>query len=193
MTSTLVTCRACKSKIDRDLAYKVGEKSYYCSEKEYLFHLKDKEIKPKEKKEKDNKKNKEDKKHKITKKDVMALIFNVFEYKVTNTLLSNKLGELAKIYTYESIYAYIEGNLDFLNRMITNRAYSDERHKINYFLVLIKNNIVDYLDVKKYEEEDYNQDYIKVIDFDFPEIKYKSTNKRRSLYEIEMELMEEDE
>ena len=45
MATTLVTCRACKSKIDRDLAFKVGEKSYYCSEREYLTHLRDKENK----------------------------------------------------------------------------------------------------------------------------------------------------
>ena len=36
MAVTLVTCRACKTKIDRDLAFKVGERSYYCTEKEYL-------------------------------------------------------------------------------------------------------------------------------------------------------------
>lgn len=182
MANTLVTCRACKTKIDRDLAFKVGERSYYCSEKEYLSHLKDK----KENKKKDTKSNKPKKK---TRKDVLNLVFELFGYEVTNSALSNELRALSKIYTYDGVYTYIHGNFKFLDKTINGRDFDKEYGKIRYFSAIIKNNIVDYLNIKKDEIE---EEYVKDIEYDIPEVKYKEKHKRRALYDIEMELINDE-
>ena len=122
----------------------------------------------------------------------MNLIFEVFDYEVTNTLLANKLGELAKIYTYNSIYAYIQDNFEYLNKTMLSKTFENEQHKIRYFLAIIKNNIVDYRDIKGYVDE--NNDYIKDNQYEIIEVRYKTNiHKRRPLYEIEMELIAEDE
>jgi hypothetical protein len=181
MAVTLVTCRACKTKIDRDLAFKVGERSYYCTEKEYLSYLTEKEEK--------NKKTTTPKKK--TKKDVLNLVFELFGYEVTNSALSNELRALSKLYTYDGIYSYIKDNYKFLDKIINGKDFEKEYGKIRYFTAIIKNNIVDYLNLQK--EKIDEQQYIQNIEYDIPDVKYKTKHKRRALYDIEMELTEEDE
>ena len=181
MATNLVICKICKEKIDRDLAFKVGTRSYYCNKSEYLSYLNNKKSKNKSKKK--------------TKQETMELIFEVFEYEVTNTLLSNELRELAKLYTYDNIYSYIQENFEHLNKSLhpTTFEFNGERGKIKYFLAIIKNHIVDYLNNKKIEKE--NTEYLnEEINYDgiFENVKYKEKNKRRALYEIEMEVIAED-
>lgn len=174
MRTDFVTCKACKEKIDRDLAYQVGTRSYYCSEAEYLSYLKNK------------KKNKSEKKSKKkTKKETLSLIFEVFEYEVTNTLLTNELKELAKIYTYDNIYSYIQDNFDYLNKTLNGKRFDNEWRKIKYFSVIVKNHIKDYLETKK--EAIKNTEYIKNIEYDIPEVKYK--NIRNKIKYIKMRVM----
>lgn len=180
MANKLVTCRICKTKIDKELAFKVGTNRYYCSEEEYLHKLE----------EEDKAKKKQNKKKQI-KDDTINLIYKLFGYEVTNTALFKELKELDKLYTYANVYSYIQDNFNELEQTIDSKTFSHEFGKIRYFTTIIKNNIVDYLKIKKDEIEE--KEYIKNIEYDIPDVKYKTKTKRRALYDIEMELMEEDE
>lgn len=184
MAVTLVTCRICKEKIDKDIAFKIGERRYCCSEEEYLHNLEEKEKELLEAQETKRKSNE-------IKDETFNIICELFERKITNSILFKELKELDETYTYENVYLYIHDNFDFLNRTINGKKFSSEYAKIRYFFAIIKNNIVDYLEIKKDEIEE--QEYIKNIEYDIPEIRYKSKNKRRALYDIEMELITDDE
>ena len=128
---------------------------------------------------------------KKTKKDVLNLVFELFGYEVTNSALSNELRALSKLYTYDGIYFYIKDNYKFLDKIINGKDFEKEYGKIRYFTAIIKNNIVDYLNLQK--EKIDEQQYIQNIEYDIPDVKYKTKHKRRALYDIEMELTEEDE
>lgn len=176
----LVTCRICKTQIDKNLAFKYGDKQYCCSEEEYLQKLEFDRI---------SKENQE--KSKEARKNTIDIINKIFEYEITNSLLFKELKELSDVYTYDNIYSYINDNFDLLKRTLDSKKFSSEHGKIKYFTTIIRNNIVDYLTISKDEKEE--KEYIKYVEYDVPEMKYKSKNRRRSLYEIEMELAAEDE
>ena len=183
MATTLVTCRICKTKIDRDIAYKVGKNRYFCSEEEYIQDLERKEkafLEEQERKEKLQK----------IKDDVYDMICVLLGRKTTNTMLFKELAELNEIYTYDNVYTYIYDNFELLEKTMDEKTFSSEYGEIRYLFSIIKNNINDYLTIKKDEIEE--NEYIKYVEYDIPEIKYKSKNKRRSLYEIEMELTEDE-
>ena len=176
----LVTCRICKTQIDKVLAFKFGEKQYCCSETEYLQKL-----------EADRKAEEEKEKSKELNRRNFMVISEIFGYEVTNSALFKELSELSDIYDKENVYSYIRDNFELLKRALDSIDFKKEYGKIKYFTAIIRNNIVDYLNIKKDENEE--KEYIKYVEYDCPETKYKNKNKRRSLYEIEMELLKEDE
>lgn len=154
----LVKCKICGNKVDRLQAYKVvvnGRNNYYCNETEYKQWIYEKEIK-------DN---------------TYLLIYDIFGRKVTNTILFKEVNDLANIYTYKKIFAYLKENEQYLNHVM-QKSFTNEYAQIRYFSAILKNSMNDFK---------YHQEPIKEIDIDMPECKFSRKKQRRTLEEYEAE------
>lgn len=145
----LVTCKACKTKIDRDTAYKVVIKeknTYYCDAFEY---------------EKINIENE-------SRMKVIDLSFEIIG-QTTNTSLMKELTDIAKVHTYAKLLKFMEENIIELDSAMT-KEFVHEYAKIRYFSAIIKNQIGDFKE-KVEETEVYNVDIVE-------EVKYTPTKKK---------------
>lgn len=159
----LVKCKICNSRVERDNAYKVivnGKNNYYCSEQEYSEWQRKKEIK-------DNTYN---------------LIFQIFDRKITNTILYKEITELSEIYTYEKIFAYLTENEKYLSGVM-GKDFTSEYGQIRYFTAILKNSLADF----RYKEEIVKKEF----DNDIPNMKFNRKQKRISLEDFELEVGEE--
>jgi hypothetical protein len=139
----LVNCKGCKTKIDRDNAFKVtvnGKNTYYCNQSEYENIILEKENRLK----------------------VIDLSFKILG-NTTNTSLMKELGDIAKIHTYTKMLKFIESNLNELNN-IMNRNFTSEYGKIKYFSTVIKNKIGDYKEIIEKIEVN-NFEFVKVVNY----------------------------
>ena len=123
-----VTCQICKSKIERDAAYKrvVGKTNkYYCSASEYEAE--------------------EARKKKVTenKDKVYNLICDLFGYEIVNTQFFAEWTLWNKLKSNEIIYKYLRENEDLLQQ-ICDRSFDTEYQKIRYFSAVLKNSLRDF-------------------------------------------------
>lgn len=154
-----VTCRICKSKIDRDIAFKVKKGKtnlYYCSQKEYNDDVRQKE------------------EIKTNKDKLQIIIDDIFESPVTNSILYKEISEWDKLKPIEIIIDYLQENKNFINKSL-NKDFQSEYAKIRYFSAIVKNNIKNY-NIKKVE-------VIKKIDVEIYETEYQSKKRKKCLSE----------
>lgn len=159
----LVKCRICGNKIQRADAYKVVVKdknNYYCSESEYKSWVEQNDIK----------------------NSTYQLIYDIFERKVTNTVLYKEIYELSEIYTYKKIRAYLQENEEYLNKTM-KKDFKNEYGQIRYFTAILKNSLADFQ--YQYKTEKKN------IEIDMPQIKFKKRKRRKPLTEYEQEVGDE--
>lgn len=165
----LVTCRICKTKIDKDTAYKIvvvsptsGKKTnhYYCSEQEWQA---EEERKKKAKEDKDR---------------VYYLISDMFGYEIQNTKLYDEWAKWNKLKSNEIIYKFIRENETRLQQ-ICDKLYDDEYHRIMYFSAILKNSLRDFKPKPKVEEKPKV-----IIEETVYETKYKSKS-RAALEDLE--------
>lgn len=159
----LVKCKICGNKIERTEAYKIvinNKNNYYCNEMEYKNWVSKKEIK-------DNTYN---------------LIYDIFERKITNTVLFKEITELSNIYTYEKIFAYLRENETYLCDVM-KKDFSSEYAQIRYFAAILKNSLSDF----QYK----NDEQVKKIKVDMPKCKFNRKGKRKPLTEYEEEVGDE--
>lgn len=125
----MVTCQICKSKIERDTAYKrvVGKANkYYCSEQEWQTE--------------------EDKKKKAAedKDKVYRLICDILgEKEVLNTALWKEKTIWNKAFSDEIIAKYLEENKDYLTSAVSKLS-GTEYAKIRYVSAVLKNSLRDF-------------------------------------------------
>lgn len=158
----LVKCRSCSNKIERNDAYKVtinGKNEYYCNEKEYKQKLKQVE-------NKDN---------------TFKMINEIFGYEVINSAIFKELKEISAKHPYDKIYSFLCDNKAMLERSMS-KTFTSEYGKIRYFTTIIKNNIVDYIQVE-------DEPYITDNEYEVLDIKYKPKKKRRAMSDLERELL----
>lgn len=113
----------------------------------------------------------------LSKQDVKRLCDSIFGYHVINTQLENGLKEISKLYTYSTICKYITTNQDELT-LALSRTFNSERHKINYFIAIIKNHIADFAG-------DQDNEMKMNVAFEFYEPKYVPHKRKRSIAEFE--------
>lgn len=153
----LVKCKSCGNKIERDKSFKIvisGKNYYYCNEEEYKSIVKNKELK-------DN---------------TYETIYQIFQYKVTNTTLFKEINSLLPIYEYEMIYHYLLDNKEYLTNVL-QKSFQNEYSKIRYFSAILKNSLSDYLLPEKKEKKE--------IEIEFVSMSKQTTKKRRNLSEME--------
>ena len=160
----LVTCQICKSKIDRDTAYKrvVGKANkYYCSEEEF-----------------DSEENRK-KKIKEDKDKVYYLICDMFGYEIQNTKFFDEWVQWNKLKSNEIIYKYLRENEERLQQ-ICDRSFDTEYQRIRYFSAVLKNSLRDFK--PKVEEQPKPKIVVEETIYDAPT---HSINRRRSLADLE--------
>ena len=121
-----VTCKYCKSKIDKQSAYcvrdKNGRNTYYCSEQEYNSAQK----------------------VSADRKALLAELTGIFGYEVyKNSLFMKMLGGLLANHPVEMILLYIRQNNAFL-QSIADKGFQSEYHRINYFMAVLRNNLAGF-------------------------------------------------
>ena len=145
----LVTCKICKTKVDRDSCYKrvVNGKNWYCCNKEEFD------------------------KHEQEKQDrakVFTLINDIFGYTVTNTMLFKEYQIWLGLCNNPGIVSYIEENKSYLVGVMDKKDFQSEYIKIRYFSAILKNRLGDYKPKVKVE-----------IDWQKPVETYKSNYKQK--------------
>lgn len=156
-------CKACKKDLCTNSAYKViinGKSNYYCSEEEYISLIRKKNSE------------KEDKKQLFDKIDE---ILNT----PGNSILYKLINELNQKYSCKLMYCYLNDNQEYLSRTM-NKNFISTYAKIKYFIAILQNNIIDY---------EIQEDTVYERDYEILETKYKQKQKRRSLSEIENEVI----
>lgn len=111
---------------------------------------------------------------------------------ITPPYMKKKVQDLAKSYDYEVIrlcFEYLKRDLDYY---LQNKEFTDEQHKVNYIMVVIKNNINDtYAIWKRKKEMERKKETFKIDSNIMDEISTQQIvhNKRDSILEF---LDEED-
>lgn len=162
----LVTCKICKTKVDRDSCYKrvVNGKNWYCcSETEYLDY---EATKAKEAADKDN---------------VYKLVCKIIgRDQIINSILWKEKAVWNSVKPDEIIGKYLEENKEYLISAIS-RLEDKEFNRIRYLSTIIKNNLGDFK--PKVEEQ------VVVVPQNIAETMYEirntNKNKRVALEDLE--------
>ena len=155
-----VTCRICKSKIDKSIAYCVfdGKRNkYYCSQSEYLNNIKDKENAEKQKVH-------------------LYKMIESFIGKTTNTALYKEINIWLSVSDYDTICSFLSDNKDKINYSL-QKNFTSEYGKIRYFSAIIKNGIGDYKPTKP--------ETPRRIEVEIYLVKYKPKARRKCLADYE--------
>ena len=159
-----VTCRYCKSKIEKKNALQIlGEKhnTYYCNQECYSNYFAEKE-KTKNKneavkraKEIERLAKKQEKERQIEEQKAVSAarkakrdavydeLCDIFGYEVQNTVLFTEWILWNKLADDEKILAYLKEHKDYI-KGATARASGTEYAKIRYMSAILKNNLKDY-------------------------------------------------
>ena len=159
-----VTCRYCKSKIEKKNALQIlGEKhnTYYCNQECYSNYFAEKEktkneneavkrakeierLAKKQEKERQIEEQKAASAARKVKRDaVYDELCDIFGYEVQNTVLFTEWILWNKLADDEKILAYLKEHKDYI-KGATARASGTEYAKIRYMSAILKNNLKDY-------------------------------------------------
>ena len=159
-----VTCRYCKSKIEKKNALQIlGEKhnTYYCNQECYSNYFAEKEktkneneavkrakeierLAKKQEKERQIEEQKAASAVRKAKRDaVYDELCDIFGYEVQNTVLFTEWILWNKLADDEKILAYLKEHKDYI-KGATARASGTEYAKIRYMSAILKNNLKDY-------------------------------------------------
>ena len=161
----LVTCKICKTKVDRDSCYKRvvnGKNFYYCSQEEY------------------DKNEQEKAKYAADKDKVYRLVCQIVgRDEIISSILWKEKAIWNSVKSDEIIGKYLEENKDYLVSVIS-RLEDKEFPRIRYLSTIIKNNIGDF---KPKVEEHVIKVSVDETFYDF--VPTVSTKRRRSLADLE--------
>ena len=159
-----VTCRYCKSKIEKKNALQIlGEKhnTYYCNQECYSNYFAEKEktkneneavkrakeierLAKKQEKERQIEEQKAVSAARKAKRDAVYYeLCDIFGYEVQNTVLFTEWILWNKLADDEKILAYLKEHKDYI-KGATARASGTEYAKIRYMSAILKNNLKDY-------------------------------------------------
>ena len=168
-----VTCRYCKSKIEKKDALQIlGEKhnTYYCNQECYSNYFAEKEktkneneavkrakeierLAKKQEKERQIEEQKAASAARKAKRDaVYDELCDIFGYEVQNTVLFTEWILWNKLADDEKILAYLKEHKDYI-KGATARASGTEYAKIRYMSAILKNNLKDYSNSREHREQ----------------------------------------
>ena len=172
-----VTCRYCKSKIEKKDALQIpGEKynTYYCNQECYSKANAEKKAKEIERLAKKQEKE-ENKQKRID--PVYEEIADIFGYRIANSALFKEMKLWRGICDDTKILAYLQENRDRIKSAM-ERASSSEYARIRYVSAILKNSLADY-NVKNIEAEKTTPGITVDEDYIMPINKKKKTERRK--------------
>ena len=176
-----VTCRYCKSKIEKKDALQIpGEKynTYYCNQECYSKANAEKKAKEIERLAKKQEKE-ENKQKRID--PVYEEIADIFGYRIQNSALFAEMKLWRGICDDTKILAYLQENRDRIKSAM-ERASSSEYARIRYVSAILKNSLADY-NVKNIEAEKTTLGITVDEDYIMPINKKKKTERRKGFGE----------
>lgn len=176
-----VTCRYCKSKIEKKDALQIpGEKynTYYCNQECYSKANAEKKAKEIERLAKKQEKE-ENKQKRID--PVYEEIADIFGYRIANSALFKEMKLWRGICDDTKILAYLQENRDRIKSAM-ERASSSEYARIRYVSAILKNSLADY-NVKNIEAEKTTPGITVDEDYIMPINKKKKTERRKGFGE----------
>ena len=176
-----VTCRYCKSKIEKKDALQIpGEKynTYYCNQE--CYDKANAEKKAKEIERLAKKQEKEENKQKRI-DPVYEEIADIFGYRIANSALFKEMKLWRGICDDTKILAYLQENRDRIKSAM-ERASSSEYARIRYVSAILKNSLADY-NVKNIEAEKTTPGITVDEDYIMPINKKKKTERRKGFGE----------
>lgn len=176
-----VTCRYCKSKIEKKDALQIpGEKynTYYCNQECYSKANAEKKAKEIERLAKKQEKE-ENKQKRID--PVYEEIADIFGYRIANSALFKEMKLWRGICDDTKILAYLQDNRDRIKSAM-ERASSSEYARIRYVSAILKNSLADY-NVKNIEAEKTTPGITVDEDYIMPINKKKKTERRKGFGE----------
>ena len=176
-----VTCRYCKSKIEKKDALQIpGEKynTYYCNQECYSKANAEKKAKEIERLAKKQEKE-ENKQKRID--PVYEEIADIFGYMIANSALFKEMKLWRGICDDTKILAYLQENRDRIKSAM-ERASSSEYARIRYVSAILKNSLADY-NVKNIEAEKTTPGITVDEDYIMPINKKKKTERRKGFGE----------
>ena len=176
-----VTCRYCKSKIEKKDALQIpGEKynTYYCNQECYSKANAEKKAKEIERLAKKQEKE-ENKQKRID--PVYEEIADIFGYRIQNSALFAEMKLWRGICDDTKILAYLQENRDRIKSAM-ERASSSEYARIRYVSAILKNSLADY-NVKNIEAEKTTPEITVDEDYIMPINKKKKTERRKGFGE----------
>ena len=176
-----VTCRYCKSKIEKKDALQIpGGKynTYYCNQECYSKANAEKKAKETERLAKKQEKE-ENKQKRID--PVYEEIADIFGYRIANSALFKEMKLWRGICDDTKILAYLQENRDRIKSAM-ERASSSEYARIRYVSAILKNSLADY-NVKNIEAEKTTPGITADEDYIMPINKKKKTERRKGFGE----------
>ena len=176
-----VTCRYCKSKIEKKDALQIpGEKNntYFCNQE--CYDKANAEKKAKEIERIAKKQEKEENKQKRI-DPVYEEIADIFGYRIQNSALFAEMKLWRGICDDTKILAYLQENRDRIKSAM-ERASSSEYARIRYVSAILKNSLADY-NVKNIEAEKTTLGITVDEDYIMPINKKKKTERRKGFGE----------
>ena len=176
-----VTCRYCKSKIEKKDALQIpGEKynTYYCNQECYSKANAEKKAKEIERLTKKQEKE-ENKQKRID--PVYEEIADIFGYRIANSALFKEMKLWRGICDDTKILAYLQEHKDRIKAAM-ERASSSEYARIRYVSAILKNSLADY-NVKNIEAEKTTPGITVDEDYIMPINKKKKTERRKGFGE----------
>lgn len=196
-----VTCRYCKSKVEKKDAFTIlGEKhnTYYCNKECYSNAIATKSKNDAEKKARElerlaKKQEKEEQKaisaaRKAKRDAVYNELCDIFGYEVQNSVLFTEWILWNKLADDEKILAYLKENKEYIKNAY-GRASGTEYAKIRYVSAILKNRLKDYsnnsgkMAQMSVIDDDMPKENVADIDYIMPTNKKKKTERRKGFGE----------
>ena len=181
-----VTCRYCKSKIEKKDALQIpGEKynTYYCNQECY-----DKANAEKKAKEIERLAKKQEREEYVKEKAEYDEIFEetkaIFGYEFQGYgMLKREVKNWEKLADRKKILSYLKENEDFLSSTLAQKEFANDFNRVRYYSVIVSSKIHDYKGRPPVVENSMPKEVVEDTDYIMPINKKKKTERRKGFGE----------
>lgn len=181
-----VTCRYCKSKIEKKDALQIpGEKynTYYCNQECY-----DKANAEKKAKEIERLAKKQEKEEYAKEKAEYDEIFEetkaIFGYEFQGYgILKREVKNWEKLADRKKILSYLKENEDFLSSILARKEFANDFNRVRYYSVIVSSKLHDYRGQLPVVDDTMPKEVVEDTDYIMPINKKKKIERRKGFGE----------
>ena len=181
-----VTCRYCKSKIEKKNALQIqGEKynTYYCNQECYSKANAEKKAKEIERLAKKQEKE-EYAKEKAEYDEIFEETKAIFGYEFQGYgMLKREVKNWEKLADRKKILSYLKDNEDFLSSTLARKEFANDFNRVRYYSVIVSSKLHDYKGRPPVVENAMPKEVVEDTDYIMPINKKKKTERRKGFGE----------